>query len=82
MKKVLIALLAVVSFGVGAATTERAKSNSEYVDPDRFVVSVMTGRMDSIITDTKTGCQYLEINLRTAQLLGCFDEYKKDTKKK
>lgn len=82
MKKVLIALLAVVSFGVGAATTERAKSNSEYVDPDRFVVSLMTGAIDYIITDTRTGCQYLSISGRGATLLGCWDEYKKDTKKK
>lgn len=82
MKKVLIALLAVASFSAVGATTERAKDNAEYVDSDRFVVSHMTGRIDAIITDTKTGCQYLEINLRTSEPLGCFEEYKKDTKKK
>lgn len=82
MKKLLIGLLAAVSLNAVAATAERAKTNPEFIESGRIYVSNMTGLVDYIITDTKTGCQYLSISGRAATPLGCFDEYKKDTKKK
>ncbi len=83
MKKLLIGLL-LVSFGSMAAIgdeTVRPKRESDLVSSDRFVSTWMANPLDYIITDTKTGCQYmLNASFKSVVLLGCFDEYKKAKK--
>lgn len=54
-------------------------TTSEAVQRDRFEVVRMSNLIDNIITDRKTGCQYLVIggNGYEVEALGCFEEYKK-----
>lgn len=80
MKKLLIGLLAAVSLNAAAGDNLMKPSNkSDYVTEGRFVKTPMSNPADFVITDTKTGCQYLlSYGSGIAQtLLGCFEEYKK-----
>lgn len=80
MKKLLIGLL-LVSASASAGYRDmvvKPKGPSDYVDPDRFISTYMQDPLDYVITDTKTGCQYLMgATHKPAVLLGCFDEYKR-----
>lgn len=78
MKKLLIGLL-FVSFGVLADTVPKTNgfNDSKVVEDGRFVQTGMTGALDYIITDTKTGCQFVVVYNGGIINLGCFGEYKK-----
>lgn len=82
MKKLLIGLLLVSTSAVAYKDEPiKPKGSSEYVDDGRFISTYMPNPMDYIITDTKTGCQYMTgASYKNATLLGCFDEYKKAKK--
>lgn len=80
MKKLLLTVLLISSFSVLAGDNlMRPSDRSEYVTESRFVKTPMTNPADFVITDTKTGCQYLlSYGSGVAQTpLGCFEEYKK-----
>lgn len=84
LKKFLLSILVLSSFSVSATDYDdniKPKMPSDYVAQDRFVSTDMRGNLEYIITDTKTGCQYIVVNsgasARPATLLGCFEEYKK-----
>lgn len=57
----------------------RALTGMFLYERDRFEVVGMSGFIDAIVTDRKTGCQYLVFtgNGYAVEPLGCFDEYKK-----
>lgn len=80
MKYILIAL-ALFSTASFADQTPEPNNPSPYVEPNRFITTPMRGSaIDYIVTDTKTGCQYLISymgNGETSQRLGCFQEYVK-----
>lgn len=84
MKKLLLTALLISSFSAIASKydeTVEPKMPSDYVTQDRFVSTAMRGALDTIITDTKTGCQYIVVDgggySKPAAPLGCFEEYKK-----
>lgn len=82
MKKLLLTVLLISSFSVLAGDNlVQPSDRSEYVTQDRFVTTSMRGALEYIITDTKTGCQYLVVDgggySKPATPLGCFEEYKK-----
>ena len=84
MKKLLLTALLISSFSAVANKydeTVEPKMPSDYVTQDRFVSTAMRGVLDTIITDTKTGCQYIVVDAggysKPATPLGCFEEYKK-----
>lgn len=76
MKYLLTALL-IFSSSVFAKESN-PKQNNPYVETGRIEYVGMTGAVDVIITDKKTGCQYMTFFGYSAEsvLLGCFDEYK------
>lgn len=80
MKKVFLALLAFSSV-VSAKDfpVNPSGDGSKYVDEDRFMSTSMANPMDKVITDTKTGCQFLITygNGVSQIMVGCFEEYKK-----
>lgn len=83
MKKIIIGaallLLAGCDEAQAGAEISQPLTTSEFVERDRFEVVRMSGLIDNIITDRKTGCQYLVINGNgfEVQPIGCFDGYKK-----
>lgn len=79
MKKALLIALFLVAPAVMADTVPKVNnfSGSEVVTKDRFVQTGMTGALDYIITDTKTGCQFAIIYNGGIIPLGCFSEFKK-----
>lgn len=79
MKKALLIALFLVAPVVMADTVPKVNnfSGSEVVTKDRFVQTGMTGALDYIITDTKTGCQFAIIYNGGIIPLGCFSEFKK-----
>lgn len=83
MKKIIIgaALLLLVGCDGAQAGAEISQplTTSDAVQRDRFEVVRMSGLIDNIITDRKTGCQYMVINGSgfEVEALGCFDGYKK-----
>lgn len=79
LKKILLTTLVLCSFSATADGLMRPSNTSEYVTEGRFVKTPMTNPADFVITDTKTGCQYLlSYGSGVAQTpLGCFEEYKK-----
>lgn len=84
MKKLLLTTLVLCSFSALASEYDKTvgpKMPSDYVTQDRFVSTDMRGNLEYIITDTKTGCQYLVVDsgaqARPATALGCFEEYKR-----
>lgn len=81
MKKLILSTLLVLSSfsALAGDSLLRPSDKSAYVNVDRFVKTPMTNPADFVITDTKTGCQYLlSYGNGIAQTpLGCFDEYKK-----
>lgn len=83
-KLTLLTTLVLCSFSAVASKydeTVEPKMPSDYVTQERFVSTAMRGALDYIITDTKTGCQYIVIDgggySKPATSLGCFEEYKK-----
>lgn len=76
---ILVILLIVgVSFAFTTdASSDPSWSEDQYVEKGRFETVKMTGVIDSVVTDTKTGCQYMVIFQSSIAALGCFDEYKK-----
>lgn len=79
MKKILIGIALILAAGsTQAALESNAKDKSPYVEDGRLESSRMSGIVDWVITDKKTGCQYMVISggSNQIQLLGCFDEYK------
>lgn len=82
MKKLLLTVLLISSFSVLAGDNlVQPSDRSLYVTQDRFVTTSMRGTLEYIITDTKTGCQYIVMDAggysKPATPLGCFEEYKK-----
>lgn len=82
MKKLLLTVLLISSFSVLAGDNlVQPSDRSLYVTQDRFVTTSMRGALEYIITDTKTGCQYIVMDAggysKPATPLGCFEEYKK-----
>lgn len=84
LKKILLTTLVLCSFSATATKyddTVEPKMPSDYVTQDRFVSTAMRGALDYVITDTKTGCQYVVVDAggysKPATPLGCFEEYKK-----
>lgn len=77
MKKLLAVACLLLAGNVSAGVIDPAATN-QYVKHGRFVTTTMTRGTMYVITDTKSGCQYLvdEFN-KTTQPLGCFNEYKK-----
>ncbi|AEV89727.1 hypothetical protein OBP_290 [Pseudomonas phage OBP] len=80
MKKILIALLAFSSVAMSAEhPVNITDGESKYVETDRFIVTDLPEPLYKVITDTRTGCQFL-LTYRNgiSQIpLGCFEEYKK-----
>lgn len=82
MKKLLTIGLMLFSVNVLAGVDEVQPSygETEYVTRDRFVSVDMKNPLDKVITDTKTGCQFIIIynghGVATIPL-GCFNEFKK-----
>lgn len=83
-KLILLTLVAISSFSAAATKYDdiaEPKMPSDYVTQDRFVSTGMRGSLEYVITDTKTGCQYLVVDgggySKPATPLGCFEEYKK-----
>lgn len=77
--KYFISFLFMFSINSFAASYSQPKEETNFVDINRFEVVIMSGYIDRLITDKKTGCQYLIIQNEIAQL-GCFEEYKKGNK--
>lgn len=74
---ILLTIAVVLSIPDSDAASNPSWSDSKYVENDRFDTTKMTGTVDNIVTDTKTGCQYMVIFQTSTTLLGCWDEYKK-----
>lgn len=85
MKKILIATAIVLMVGCDAAQADYSQplENTKYVQQDRFVTVKTSGFVDRVITDRKTGCQWLAVggNDWNLEPLGCFQEYKADLDK-
>lgn len=86
MKGVVIMLVAfVLTFFMvkcaDAASNPSTWGDSPYVETGRFETTKMTGVIDNIVTDTKTGCQYMVIYQSSIAPLGCFPQYKKPESK-
>lgn len=82
MKKIPISVALLLLSGCDGAQAGADFSQpydaTEAVARDRFEVVSMSGFIDKIITDGKTGCQYMVVgNTGNPTLLGCFEEYKK-----
>lgn len=79
MKKALLIALFLVAPAVMADTVPKVNgfSDSKVITDNRFVQTGMTGALDYIITDTKTGCQFAIIYNGGIIPLGCFSEFKK-----
>lgn len=84
MNKLILGLiLGLYSFSVIAGSDEVVKPSawgtSKYVAEGRFIVTSLANPLDKVITDTKSGCQYLlTYGNGISQIpLGCFEEYKK-----
>lgn len=83
MKKICIAAALLLLSGCddaqAGADISQPLTTSDAVARDRFESVRMSGLIDHIITDRKTGCQYLVITGSgfEVQPIGCFDEYKK-----
>lgn len=83
MKKLLIGLLFVSSSVIAGQGDSKVKPKEEstYVTSERFVTPAMTGKLETIVTDTKTGCQYMILEgggySRPSVHLGCFEEYRR-----
>lgn len=85
MKGVIIMLVAfVLTFFMvkcADAASNPSWDENKYVEIGRFETTKMSGTIDSIVTDTKTGCQYMVIFQSSITILGCWDEYKKPESK-
>lgn len=80
MKKFILALLLVSPMVfAGESIVTPSNNGSKYVESDRFVVTDMKNPLDRVITDTKSGCQFLITygNGISQIMIGCFEEYKK-----
>lgn len=83
MKKICIAAALLLLSGCddaqAGADISQPLTTSDAVARDRFEVVDMSGFIDKIITDRKTGCQYVVVggNGWSIEPLGCFNEYKK-----
>lgn len=80
MKKLLLLLVLAFTGAVHATTTVNPKEPGPF-EPDRLVVQDVGGiYIRYVLTDLKTGCQY--INTGRLTLLGCSPEYISDKFKK
>lgn len=83
MKKIIIgaALLLLVGCDEAKAGAQISQplTTSDAVARDRFEIVGMSGFIDAIITDRKSGCQYMVLKYDGYEVepLGCFDGYKK-----
>lgn len=83
MKKILIGVALLLLSGCDGAQAGADFSQpfdaTDAVARDRFEIVSMSGFIDKIITDRKTGCQYMVVggNDWNLEPLGCFEEYKK-----
>ena len=83
MKKIIIGaallLLAGCDGAQAGAEISQPLTTSDPVQRDRFEIVNMSGFIDKIVTDRKTGCQYMVVSGGNWNIepLGCFDEYKK-----
>ena len=81
MKKILITV-ALLLAGCDSANAgpeySQPVGSSPTVEINRFEIVQTTGFIDRIITDHKTGCQYMVVggNGWSIEPIGCFDEYK------
>lgn len=76
MKKILCGLaLMFVAMSAQAVTFSQPLDKNDYVERDRFETVRTSGFVDFIITDKKTGCQFMWISGQL-EALGCFDDYK------
>lgn len=75
MKKILLALLLVA--GVVQAEEKIYPQQDGPVEKGRFVQQTVTGYPSAIITDLKSGCQFLVFTggSYSATPLGCFPEF-------
>lgn len=77
MKKMLIGVaLMLAACTAQAISYSQPLDESPYVERDRFETVRMSGFVDQIITDKKSGCQYMWVSGHMV-MLGCFEEYKK-----
>lgn len=83
MKKILIAAALFLLMGCddvqAGADLSQPLVTSDAVERGRFEVVSMSGFLDKVVTDRKTGCQYMVVggNDWNIEPLGCFEEYKK-----
>lgn len=83
MKKIIIGVALLLMAGCddvqAGAEISQPLTTSEPVQRDRFEIVKMSGFIDRVITDRKTGCQFIAVGAQDWQMmpLGCFDEYKK-----
>ncbi len=83
MKKIIIGaallLLAGCDEAKAGAQISQPLTTSDAIQRDRFETVNMSGFIDKIVTDRKTGCQYMVVSGGNWNIepLGCFDEYKK-----
>lgn len=83
MRKIIIGaallLLSGCNEAKAGAEISQPLTTSDAVERDRFETVRMSGFIDNIVTDRKTGCQYLVFTGEgyAVEPLGCFDEYKK-----
>lgn len=82
MKKMIIGVALLLLAGCDGATAggmSQPLDTTQNVERDRFEIVDMSGFIDKIITDRKTGCQYMVVggNDWNLEPLGCFNEYKK-----
>lgn len=92
MKVAILVILLVIGVVLSVPATAKPladykadpEGTSEYITDGRIVKTSLDEGVD-VFTDTRTGCQYMEVNRgnygRPMVKLGCFDEYKKPVAK-
>lgn len=78
MNKLIALSMLLIAGCTEAKDISQPKDTTKYVEQDRFITISTTGFIDKIITDTKTGCQYMALGGEGWSItpLGCFEEYK------
>ena len=76
MRNIVIGLaLMLAACTAQAVSYSQPRDESRYVERDRFESVGMSGFVDYIITDKKSGCQYMWVGGHMV-MLGCFEEYR------
>lgn len=86
MRKIIIGAALLLLSGCNdvqaGADISQPLTTSDAVERDRFEVVDMSGFIDKIITDRKSGCQYMVVggNGWSIEPLGCYNQYKTKSK--